>query len=124
MKNEDTLIISKTDFEKISAISNFANTELADLLQDELARAKLVDDSQLPSDVVRMNSIVVFEDLESGKSSTVTLVYPMDADIQSYKISILSPVGSALIGLRVGQIISWPFPNGKTKSLKVTEVKS
>ena len=69
-----------------------------------------------------MNSTVKFLDLELGKESTVQLVFPQDTNIAENKISILTPVGSALIGLRVGQIINWPFPNGKVKQLKVLSV--
>jgi len=122
MKNQDTLILSKTDFENLSALTNLAKKELAELLEEELGRASLVADDRLPADVVSMNSTVSFEDLESGKTSTVTLVYPPEANIEAGKISVLTPVGSALIGLRVGQVIRWPFPNGKKKELKVLSV--
>lgn len=123
MKEKDTLIITKTDFEKISVLTSLAKRETAELLKDELARATIVHDEQLPEDVVAMNSIVSFEDMDTGKTTVITLVYPPDANIDANKISILSPVGSALIGLRVGQTINWRFPNGKEKILKVISVK-
>lgn len=122
MKNQDTLILSKTDFENLSALTNLAKKELAELLEEELGRASLVADDRLPADVVSMNSTVSFEDVESGKTSTITLVYPPEANIEAGKVSVLTPVGSALIGLRVGQVIRWPFPNGKKKELKVLSV--
>lgn len=86
---------------------------MADLLEEELSRAAVVHDEELPGDVVSMNSTVKFQDLEGGKETVVTLVYPPDSDIENNQISILTPVGSALIGLRVGQVIDWPFPQGK-----------
>jgi regulator of nucleoside diphosphate kinase len=60
--------------------------------------------------------------LDTGKELVVTLVYPHDADIDENKISILAPIGAALIGLRVGQVIRWPVPSGKEKRLQVVAV--
>lgn len=122
MKNNKELIITRSNHEKITAILLIARKSVAELLGDELSRATIVADEDLPKDVVSMNSTVKFQDLESKKESIVTLVYPFDADIENHRISILSPVGSALIGLRVGQVIQWPFPNGKEKRLKVISV--
>ena len=122
MKNIDMPIITRTHHDKITAILQIAQTEVAELLEEELGRAAIVSDEDLPNNVVSMNSLVTFQDMESGKESTVTLVYPSDADLDQNKISILTPVGSALIGLRVGQVIDWPFPNGKQKQLKVVSV--
>lgn len=124
MDNQDNLILTQADFQKLSALIGLAQTETAELLEEELSRASIVSDNNLPNDVVSMNSTVSFEDLETGKESVVTLVYPHEANIDEGKISILAPVGSALIGLRVGQVIHWPVPNGKEKRLKVVSVIS
>lgn len=124
MKNQADLIISRPDFERISALAVLAKRELADLLEEELARARIVAEEERPADVVAMNSTVGFEDMDTGKTSVITLVYPAEADIDANKISILTPVGSALIGLRVGQIIHWPLPTGKQKRLKVVSVQA
>lgn len=124
MKNPANLIISRPDFERISALAVLAKRELADLLEEELARARIVAEEERPADVVAMNSTVGFEDMDTGKTSVITLVYPPEADIDANKVSILTPVGSALIGLRVGQIIHWPLPNGKEKKLKVVSVRA
>ena len=121
MKTIENLILSKTDFANIAALTQLAKKDLADLLEEELVRAAVVNDDEVPPDVVRMNSIVTFRDIEHEKVMTVTLVYPPEANIEANKISILTPVGSALIGLRVGQTIQWPFPNGR-RSLKVLSV--
>lgn len=115
-------ILSRTDFQKLSALVNTVKTETAELLENELSRSVTVVDEEMPDDVVAMNSKVSFVDQESGKESVITLVYPHEANIGEGKISILTPVGSALIGLKVGQIIEWPFPNGKSKELKVVAV--
>ncbi|PIS11155.1 MAG: nucleoside diphosphate kinase regulator [Bdellovibrio sp. CG10_big_fil_rev_8_21_14_0_10_47_8] len=122
MKNNESLIITRSNYERIVAILQAAQLEIAELLENELGRATIVSDENLPNNVVSMNSTVKFQDLESGKESTVTLVYPPEADIDKHKISILTPVGSALIGLHVGQVIRWPFPTGKEKQLKVISV--
>jgi regulator of nucleoside diphosphate kinase len=122
MENQNNLILSQTDFQKLSSLVNTAQVEVAELLEEELSRARIVSDEQLPHDVVSMNSRVSFQDLDTGKESVVTLVYPYEADIMEDKISIFAPVGSALIGLRVGQVINWPVPKGKVKRLKVISV--
>ncbi len=89
-----------------------------------MGRASIVADEELPKDVVSMNSKVRLQDLETGQETIVTLVYPNDANIEENKISILAPVGSALIGLQVGQVIQWPVPSGQEKRFKVLAVLS
>jgi regulator of nucleoside diphosphate kinase len=91
-------------------------------LESELARAKVVPRNQLPKDVVTMNSRVRFEDERTGEQREVTLVYPRDANIDAGKISILVPVGTALLGLRVGQTIDWMLPNGHKHRYRVIAV--
>lgn len=122
MENENSITITQVDFTKISSLLATMKAGSSDLLEEELSRAVIVDSEELPPDVVSMNSQVSFQDVETGKETIVTLVYPHEADIEANKISILTPVGSALIGLRVGQVIHWPFPNGKKRQLKVTSV--
>lgn len=121
---EESLFLSFSDHQKISNLVAHTSTEVAALLQEELDRAQVLDDEALPQDVVRMNSKVTFEDLESGKVSEVTLVYPQEIQGEGQRLSILAPVGAALIGLRVGQEIEWPLPSGKIKALKVVAVRS
>jgi regulator of nucleoside diphosphate kinase len=94
------------------------------LLDEELARATIVPDDALPQGAVALDSKVVFCDLQSGEQREVTLVVPSKADSGHGFISVLSPVGSALIGLRVGDEIDWPLPGGRVKRLRVLEVSS
>lgn len=122
MKNNELPIIARTHHDKISAILHAAHSDVSDFLEEELGRATIVSDEELPKNVVTMNSFVTYQDMETGKESQVTLVYPADADLDQNKISILSPVGSALIGLQEGQFINWPLPSGKKKQLKVLSV--
>ena len=122
MDNHDNLILTSGDFQKLSSLVSSTQTKIAELLEEELSKASIVPDDELPQDVVSMNATVRFQDLDTEKESTVTLVYPHEANIDENRISILAPVGSALIGLRVGQMIIWPVPNGKEKRMKVTSV--
>ena len=91
-------------------------------LEGELARAKVVPPDRFPQDVVTMNSRVLFEDEKTGERREVTLVYPKDADIDAGRISVLVPVGSALLGLRVGQSIDWTLPGGEKRRYRVIAV--
>lgn len=93
--------------------------DAADRLHEELQRATVVPSEQVASDVVTMNSRVVYRD-ESGRvQREVTVVYPDEADAAQQRVSILSPLGSALFGLRVGQAIEWHLPNGQLKRYRV-----
>jgi regulator of nucleoside diphosphate kinase len=91
-------------------------------LESELARAQVVPREKIPDDVVTMNSRVIFENESTGERREVTLVYPGSADIDSGKISVLVPIGTALLGLRVGQAIDWGLPNGGRQRYRVVEV--
>lgn len=119
MGKSPSLIISEEDYHKISSLLLNIKTEIAELLEEELGRATLVPASELPDNVVSMNSEVSFVDLDTNKEQTVTLVYPNEADIEKSKISIFAPVGAALIGLQIGQSIDWPLPDGKDRHVKV-----
>ena len=121
------LLVSRLDAERIEALLeqpqySGLNTRA---LQDELARAEIAEPAQMPADVITMNSIarVRVEDRELGNHEhELTLVYPRDADGGADKVSILAQVGSALLGLRVGQTIQWPMPGSKTSELRLLEV--
>jgi regulator of nucleoside diphosphate kinase len=91
-------------------------------LVSELERADVVGARDVPPDVVTMNSRVVFEDVDSGNASEVTIVLPHDADVQRGKVSVLAPVGTALLGLAEGNSIVWPFPDGSSRCLRVVAV--
>ena len=115
METED-LIISDTDYSRLFRLDKNG------LLGDELSRAIVVPADQVPLNVVRMNSRVVYIDESNGVSREVELVFPEDADLAHGKISVLSPVGSALLGLKEGQTIDWSFPNDPSRRLKVVSV--
>jgi regulator of nucleoside diphosphate kinase len=77
---------------------------------------------EIPKDVVTMNSRVVFENETTGERREVTLVYPPHADIAAGKISVLVPIGTALLGLRVGQAIDWELPSGGKERYRIIDV--
>jgi regulator of nucleoside diphosphate kinase len=95
---------------------------LNDELADELDRAIVVHTERIPADVVTMYARCTYLDEHLGTQREIELVYPDEADPATGKISVLTPVGSALIGLRVGQAILWDFPDGSVRRLKLTAV--
>ncbi|MGE0527135.1 MAG: nucleoside diphosphate kinase regulator [Bdellovibrionales bacterium] len=120
--NKAQLLFSNRDFQRLSALVDTVRNGVSILLEEELARATVVPDGSLPADVVAMNSLVKFKDLESDQETEVQLVYPHEADARQGKISVLAPVGAALIGLRIGQSIEWPVPNGRKRRIEVVSV--
>lgn len=119
------LVVSATDHRRLTGMALSLvdkSPELADDLLGELDRATVVPAETVPTDVVRMGSTVVFKP-DDGPERRVTLVYPVDADIAEGRISILTPVGVALIGLRPGQSISWTARDGRDHRLTVLSVE-
>jgi len=117
----DALVILETDYQRLLKLIEQNDTASADMLDVEISRADIVKAKDFPSNVVTMDSVVTFIDLDSNEEKTISLVYPADANVDEMKISILSPVGSALIGLRIGGKIDWPV-QGKIRRLKVVTV--
>jgi regulator of nucleoside diphosphate kinase len=97
--------------------------DVAASLVDELDRAHVLAKGRRPIDVVCMGSEVEFRDDTTGRIQKVSLVYPGEADIEQGKISVLTPIGTALIGLAVGQSINWETRNGDLKRLTVLKVR-
>lgn len=81
-------------------------------LEQELDRAATIDATEIPPDVVTMNSTVELSDLDTGEKTNYTLVYPEEADVLNNRISVLAPVGTAILGYRVGDVIRCPAPEG------------
>lgn len=117
------LVITDQDYERLALLLQHTENNSAGVLEEELARATVVPQKEVPADIVTMNSKVEFMDQNTQKQSEITLVFPQDADVTKGKVSILAPVGIALIGLRVGQTIQWPMPNGHKRELKVTGIR-
>jgi len=91
-------------------------------LQAELDRAEIVEPADMPPHVVTMHSTVKFSIHETGKDFCLTLVYPRDAGNTENAISIFAPVGSALLGLSVGDELAWPVPGGGSMTVRVAQV--
>lgn len=125
MNSRPKIIISSLDAERLEKLldslpkGSFPGKEE---LEAELTRADIVDPEDIPSTVITMNSTVKFKVESSPEDFTLTLVYPKDLDASSNKISILAPVGSALIGLSVGDTIEWPKPGGGVIQVRVEDV--
>lgn len=94
----------------------------AERLEAELDRALVVEDGPMPPDVVTMESRVVFEDARTGSRREVVVVYPSAADASAGRVSVLAPIGAALIGLRTGDTIEWPLPDGRTARIRIVSV--
>jgi regulator of nucleoside diphosphate kinase len=92
-------------------------------LEAELARAEVVPAALLPLDVVTMGSRVVYEDTNSGVRRVVSIVFPDSANVAEGRVSVLAPIGSALIGLRVGDAIDWELPNRRHTRLRVVALE-
>lgn len=90
-------------------------------LELELGRAKVVDAKKIPANVVTMNSRLRYRDAEDGGESEITLVFPDGADIETGKMSILSPIGTALLGYAVGDTIEWAVPAG-SRQIEILEL--
>jgi regulator of nucleoside diphosphate kinase len=118
------IIVSTADYERLTDLANASIERLPEVAQellDELERAQIVDPTQVPGDVVRMGSTVTFK-ADDGHTRTLKLVYPADESLDEHRISIMTPVGTALIGLGKGQSISWTARDGKHHRLTVTKV--
>ena len=118
------ILITRVDADRLDALLDSRSVRSLpglDSLRVELERATVVEPRDIPREVATMNSRVKFIEDASGKTFELTLVYPQQAG-QPESISILAPVGSALLGLRVGQTIQWPMPGGKTSELRLLEV--
>lgn len=119
-----SLIISSRDYARLEALLDSLPAGAMPnkaALEGELERAKIVEPEQLPPNVVTMNSTVRFTIAESGEEFELTLVYPKDAG-EANRISVLAPVGSALLGLAVGDELAWPRPGGGVSTVRVMEV--
>ncbi|MDF1609739.1 nucleoside diphosphate kinase regulator [Hoeflea sp. YIM 152468] len=123
-RRKPRITISETDYARLNNLAaayEQRSPEIAAALAEEIDRARVVSDKAIDAGVVRMGSTVTYE-VDSNQSKTVTLVYPADANIDDGRISITTPVGSALIGLKSGQSISFATRSGQVHDLTVTEV--
>jgi regulator of nucleoside diphosphate kinase len=120
-ENHDIIITTRV-LDKLRPLIYHHDNAAGELLDQELHRAHVVAPGSVPADVVTMNSEVIYEDCDTLVTRSVRIVYPKDADAGSGRVSVLAPIGSALLGMRVGQTITWRVPNGH-KRIRVLEVR-
>ena len=125
--SEPHITLTASDHEHLSSLARAAMRsmpEAAANLADELDRAQVLANGRRPIDVVGMGCEVEFRDESNGRVQKVTLVYPSEADIEQGRVSVLTPVGTALIGLRTGTSITWETRTGELKRLTVMGVRN
>jgi regulator of nucleoside diphosphate kinase len=128
MTKEATIYINEVDLTRLRKLidlaretGNDANRRYLDRLEGELERAEVVNPNDIPKDVVTMRSTVGLKDMDNGNEMVYSLVFPSEADVDKGKVSVLAPVGTAMIGYRVGDVIEWEVPSG-LRRLKVVEI--
>jgi regulator of nucleoside diphosphate kinase len=120
------IIVSNADYERLTDLATASLErlpEVANELLSEMDRAKVVQDGSVPDNVVRMGSTVTFKS-DDGNTRTFKLVYPAEESLDEHRISVMTPVGAALIGLAEGQSISWAARDGRRHELTVEKVKN
>jgi regulator of nucleoside diphosphate kinase len=120
------IYISESDVAQLHALIDHhcerRDGSAAERLAAEIDRATIATSERLPPDVVTMHSRVAFEDMRSGAIREVVLVYPPESDASAGRLSVLAPIGAALLGLRIGDTIEWPLPDGRTAKIRILEV--
>lgn len=118
------IIVSVEDLERLEALTGAlpATATGKDALREELARAEIVEATEVPPTIVKMNSTVHFSIDASNETFVMTLVYPRGAEKSGNTISVLSPVGTALLGMAAGSCIEWSKPDGGTVNVRVLQV--
>ncbi|HKP83012.1 MAG TPA: nucleoside diphosphate kinase regulator [Pyrinomonadaceae bacterium] len=127
LKKATTIHITELDYDRLTGLidrtreSNGVDREYLNKLETELDRGEIVDPKDIPANVVTMRSQVRLKDLVSRESNTYSLVFPTEADFARGKISVLAPIGTAILGYRQGDTIEWPVPSG-LRRLKIEEI--
>lgn len=113
-----TIILSDVDHRRLEALlespryDSQLHQDYLDALEGELKRARIVPQWKVPDEVITMNSVVRLRDLDTDEVDQFQLVYPSDADMAQHRISVLAPVGTAILGYQLGDVIEWPVPAG------------
>lgn len=126
METKPPIKVTEVDLQRLQRCFTASRGEIPESvlepLEEELARAEVIEPQDAPPTLVTMNSRVVFENVHNRRRREITLVYPQDADPAQNRISVLSPVGAALLGLSVGQEIDWELPNGRSARFRIAEI--
>lgn len=124
-KNRPPIVVSELEHRRLiglAHVTRLTSPDVADELEGEMDRAEVMAADSVPAHIVQMGSTAVFK-TEEGSQRTVTLVYPRDADIGTGRISVLTPIGAALIGMAVGYSIDFTGNDGRPHTLTVLEVR-
>ncbi len=121
------IVVTRTDHERLTRLLETTRArrrwEEVHLLAlaEELDRVELVEPGEVPEDVVTMRSRVQVLDMVNGQPSTYTICYPVEANIANGRLSVLAPIGTALLGYREGDVVEWPVPGG-VRVLKIERI--
>ena len=128
MGKQTNIYITKPDYERLTKLIEIAreregdaNREYLDRLEEELDRAEVIQQQDIPADVITMRSTVRVKDLDTSEEIIYRLVFPTEANYDQGKISVLAPIGTAMLGYRHGDVIEWQVPSG-VRRLSVEEV--
>ncbi|GKW48588.1 nucleoside diphosphate kinase regulator [Halomonas sp. NCCP-2165] len=125
MSSRPAIIINRLDAERLQRLIDAASDKdlpVAESLEEELTRGEVIDPEDIPEDVVSMNSQVQFTDLIRDRQMIRTLVYPHALAATEDGLSVMAPIGAALLGLRIGDIIDWPLPDGSEIKLRIDAI--
>ncbi len=124
---KSSIVVTSLDLERLRALiadcrrDQTENPESLKLLERELDRAQVVSPLDVPPDVVTMNSTVRVTSTENRRGMTWTIVYPHEADFDENRMSVLAPIGTALLGYRAGDVVEWEVPAGR-RQFRITKV--
>jgi regulator of nucleoside diphosphate kinase len=125
--DQPKIFITTKDAEKLRGLirkayhSDYRGSDYLKRLAEEIEKASVVQPDQIPSDVITLNSTARLVDQDTDEEMLYTLVFPEDADISQGKISILAPIGTAMLGYKVGDTFEWDTPGG-TRTIRVKEI--
>ena len=121
------IYVTEPDYQRLTGLIEITrdrsgmDREYLNTLEGELDRAEIVDPKRIPANVITMRSKVRLKDLVNGETKIYSLVFPTEANLGEGKISVLAPIGTAILGYKSGDSIEWPVPSGVRK-LKVDEI--
>jgi regulator of nucleoside diphosphate kinase len=122
LDNIDDIVVKKSDYKKIVQLIMKSPLDVRSSLENEMARALVFEDNNYPLDAVCIGSVVEFFDLKTKEQGRIKIVLPSEANIKDMKVSVLSPLGAALIGVKKDKTINWLMPGGRVTEIKVISV--
>jgi regulator of nucleoside diphosphate kinase len=114
---ENRMSITINDYQRLTGLIEFASLkikmpQIVNRLRNEFSGAKMLSQERISNSVITMNSRVLLREMSNGREAEVTITYPQDEDSKERKFSVFTPIGIALLGRQVGDIVSWKVPNG------------